>query len=195
MNHKTDKRLERSRIAIVNAYIKLLFKSESQDITVSDIIRESDYSKTAFYNNFGCKEELHSYVVQYVGDKLIRALLEQIGPENSSVIDFTPQVPPNHLLEAYNTVYENRNIYKALFKGFGLNGLEEVLNYVLSQLDFTPTKYLDDHVNQQLWSYCHIWEIMGHIVWWIMNDFSYTPEYIAKQHYVRWSTSIDYPGV
>lgn len=194
MNHKTDKRLERSRTAIVNAYIKLLFGAKDQDITVSDIIRESDYSKTAFYNNFGCKEELHTYVIQSVGDKLLRALLNHSNTSAPHMVDFIPQEQSNHLLAAYTTVYENRDIYRALFKGSGLLGLEEVLNYVLKQLDMTTAEYLADNVNQNLWKYTHIWEIMGHIVWWILNDFSYTPEYIARQHYERWSTSIDYPG-
>lgn len=188
---RTDKRVERSRSAIVNAYVRLLLKHKYEDISVTDIIRESDYSRTAFYNNFTCKEDLHEYIVKYVGDELLDALIKNSWTESLGNSQYTEQeleLSLQNLTAAYETVYEHSDIYRALYKGHGITGLEDVLNYMLDRqhnethIDITEKK----DVSSQLWKDAHLWEIMGHIVWWIQSDFSYSPEYIAKQYQKRW---------
>jgi AcrR family transcriptional regulator len=74
-----SKRQEKTRLAFMNALLRLLLKSGLDHITVTDIANEADYGRWTFYQYFESKEdvawatfvywmtELDSYLVAAVG--------------------------------------------------------------------------------------------------------------------------------
>src|SRR3954463_3394421 len=69
-----DKRIQRSKTALKETFIKLLFKKPFDQITISEIVRDANYNRGTFYANFGTKEDLLDEVIQVVLTEMINQI-------------------------------------------------------------------------------------------------------------------------
>lgn len=53
-----DRRTEKTRQAIIDAFVKLTNKSGYEKISVKDIIQEANVGRSTFYDHFETKDEL-----------------------------------------------------------------------------------------------------------------------------------------
>lgn len=188
-----DKRVERSRKAIEQAYIDLLQSKANHEITISDIITTAGYSKTAFYNSYTCKEDLLEQIYKQLAAELFETLKISSAESNSapslSGAEKTER-SIRHFIAPYETIYRNKQFYRVLYSSFGVLAIETIMNMVMEMQndDWVFTRTVPSHLNAALFGYSHLWDTMGCIAWWIRNDFQYSAEYMGKQQFMRLST-------
>lgn len=188
-----DKRVERSRKAIESAYINLLQTKDNHCITISDIINAAGYSKTAFYNNFSCKEDLLMEIYRLLATELFETLktssfeakkASSLAPEEKQKLTL------RHFIAPYETVYRNKDYYSVLYSQFGIHAVESIMNIVLDMqtADLIFANTVPEPLNAALFGYSHLWDTMGCIAWWLRHDFEYSPDYMGKQQFMRLSS-------
>lgn len=77
---KIDKRILRSRAAIMNAFESLLMRMPLADITVSAIAREAGIDRKTFYQHFGTVDGLLDAIAEDAVDRILNVVKEKIGP-------------------------------------------------------------------------------------------------------------------
>lgn len=56
-----DRRTEKTRQSIIDAFVKLTNKSGYEKVSVKDIIQEANIGRSTFYDHFETKDELARY--------------------------------------------------------------------------------------------------------------------------------------
>jgi len=192
----SKKKEYRSKRAISRALISLLASHTYHEITVQDIINESQYSKSTFYVHFLDKDDLLNYILSeevstYV-DCTTRRVIEN-NKQGVNLSDLSDQVFEG-ILEYFQHVYENRNLYKYIaskrIPGISLETLAE-RNFARVSTLFSlsaepPHETLD--VNLFLYQCCHTY--MHYVKYWISHDFAFSSKYMAEQASVFLKSSI-----
>lgn len=76
---RVDKRIVRSRAAIMQAFEKLLLEKPLADITVSAIAREAGIDRKTFYVHFGTVDGLLDAIAEDAVNQIVDAVDEKIG--------------------------------------------------------------------------------------------------------------------
>lgn len=69
-----DRRVEKTKLAIINALSQLMKKKEYQSITVENIIKKANVGRSTFYENFSNKDEVFDEIL----DSLIYHVFNEI---------------------------------------------------------------------------------------------------------------------
>lgn len=175
MEHKPDRRIQRTRQLLNGALVDLIKEKGFDAITIQDITERANLGRTTFYLHYPGKEELlldhHATMAEMVGMKqLTRA--ELLADE-----------PPTGLVTFLTLTADNRRFYEALINArtadLLLRGLrEQMMAYLESSLlvafpgvqPTMPMALLKPYlINAQL----------AFIDWWIRSDAPYTPHQLA----------------
>ena len=78
-----DRRIKKTRRAIVEAYLKLLLEKDAKKITVSEIARCADVDRKTFYLHFESVEGLIDYAYEEKYENLRKKLEEALKIEHS----------------------------------------------------------------------------------------------------------------
>lgn len=84
MEKPVDLRIQKTRMALTKAFLKLLGEKRYESITVNELCDEAWVRRATFYKHFGDKDEFFSYMVREMIDKHIQT----VGQENQSPRDF-----------------------------------------------------------------------------------------------------------
>lgn len=77
--------MERTRGAIVNAFIQLLSEKPVNKITVKDIVERCGVNRNTFYYHFHDIPDLAEQMMEEKADQLIQTTISPISPLNASV--------------------------------------------------------------------------------------------------------------
>ena len=171
-----DRRQQKTRQAIFNAFSNLLEKKSFGNITVQEIIDEANVGRSTFYAHFETKDSLLKAMCT---DIFQHVFSDDLGQENSHDFshaghDFEKEITHNldHLLD-------NRKNLKGLlscdsgenFMGYFKEYLEQTFPIFINELHYdVPSDYALNHV------VCSFSETVR---WWITSHEQYTPEQIA----------------
>lgn len=75
MKQKTDRRIQKTRLALKNAYIDLIEKYTDDQITVVMITQYADVNRATFYDHFSNKSDLLEEILCDVRDGLKEEIL------------------------------------------------------------------------------------------------------------------------
>lgn len=78
---KPDKRSQTTAVLITDAFKKCLLKKEYEQITITDIQRESTVSRSTFYRLFDCMDDVVAYLCSKTFD-IISAEIQHCGYQN-----------------------------------------------------------------------------------------------------------------
>lgn len=180
-----DRRVQKSKTAIVNSFIELAQNKEISKITITDIANRANVHRKTFYTNFGSIEEL----VAYIQDSILSEFNSLLQ------IEIT-----NSLLKKSNFTYlilqfidDHINVISMLYNNYDKNFIERIINNCKNNLEnlLPPVKEID---NDKLTSYATSFLIGGLITIiekWI-NDKSTAKEDIETIFRVFESLSIDF---
>lgn len=171
-----DRRQQKTRQAIFNAFSELLEKKSFGNITVQEIIDEANVGRSTFYAHFETKESLLKVmctdIFQHVFSDDLR---EERGHDFSHAgHDFEKEI--THIL--YH-LQENRKNLKGLlscdsgeiFMGYFKGYLQERFSAYIRQMHFAaPEEYV---LNMAVSSFAET------VRWWITGRNEYTPEQAA----------------
>ncbi|RLL44858.1 TetR family transcriptional regulator [Oceanobacillus piezotolerans] len=185
-----DKRVQRSKAAIKEAFITLLYQKTFEQITVSEIVKEANYNRGTFYANFETKDNLLNECIKDVLTEMVQQI--RVPYESMSKVNFHEMNSEDITLFHY--FKGNAKLYRLLlsdhirvdFRYQMAKAIEELFiaeyNYVMSEGTILDPKWL------------YIYRahgVAGLIIRWIEEDFSEEPEYMAKQIIELMVTSTD----
>lgn len=175
-----DRRTEKTRQSIIDAFVKLTNKSGYEKVSVKDIIQEANIGRSTFYDHFKTKDELARYICY--------SLFDHIFGENipiCSTHDFS-KTPPNTKNRITHILYHLRDkrqyyigILTYLHGSMFLRFMREYMQQYI-QISFTdveeyhlnniPEDFIRNHITNSL---------IGMIHWWLRGEMRKTPEEMA----------------
>ncbi|WP_249871682.1 TetR/AcrR family transcriptional regulator [Oceanobacillus saliphilus] len=175
----TDKRIQRSTQAIKASFINCLTKKPFQKVTVTEIIRESNYNRGTFYAHFESKEQL----LQEIIDDTLQEMIEQI---RVPYIKYT-EVHLSQLniedITLFKYFQDHADLYKLLLSNHIQVDFRYQLALAIEKLFIKEYEY--DISSKKLdlkWLYIYRSHgIAGMIIRWIEEDFQTPQNEMSKQ--------------
>lgn len=186
-----DRRTEKTKQSIIDAFVKLTNKTDYEKISVKDIILEANVGRSTFYDHFETKDELARYICY--------SLFEHIFGENVPVCsthDFS-QTPPdtkNRIAHILYHLRDKRQYYLGILKYLrGSVFLRFMREYMQRHIHISfkdvqeynhyniPEDFIRNHITNSL---------IGMIRWWLYNDMRQTPEEMADYFCTLMNTNL-----
>jgi len=175
----SDRRVRKSKEALREALLRLIPQKGYDAIRIQDIADEADTARVTFYRHYKDKDELLLDALEQVYLQLI-AQFEVIPPEERM------KNPPVALF--YRYIQENEALCRVLF---GHHGALMVVSHIRNYFANLIMVMVDQHTKEedrllplavmaQSAASAHV----GLAIWWLENDFPYTPEEMAQAS--RW---------
>ena len=166
-----DKRVVKTKRDIKDSFLKLLENKNYNDITIQDILNESNIARSTFYMHFESKEDILSSITEDIFEHISSSNLEK---ENHH--DFSNKKDFKHIfLHMLTHFYEDRNVLKAVFDNDSIIELIETNENIF---------LTNNNVPESLTKKIVTIDIMNIIKRWIKeDDFSSTPEDICNYFY------------
>lgn len=175
-----DRRMKKSREAILNAFIGLLSKKNYADITVGEIIDLADVGRATFYAHFETKEFLLKQLCAELFDHIFSV---ESGKQNSfnALCNLNADEPFLHLFKHIKN--NDNNIFRLLsssnneiFLEYFRRGAREV---VLTHLDEFKDKK-PEKLPQDFWVNHIVASLIETLRWWLENGIKQSPETITE---------------
>lgn len=175
-----DKRVQRSKDAIKQTCLDLLFHKPFDQITISEIVRIANYNRGTFYANFETKEDLLEEIIQDVLDEMVH----QIRHPYKSDIKVNLNQMPTEDITLFSYFKNNAKLYKMLLSDHIRVDFRYRMAKAIEELFIMEYVYeLDEgaHVDPK-WLYIfRAHGIAGFIIRWIEEGFKESPEYMSEQ--------------
>ncbi|MBR0374729.1 MAG: TetR/AcrR family transcriptional regulator [Mogibacterium sp.] len=187
----TDKRSLRSRNAIENALIRLLKTQPLESITVTSLISEAGYSRTAFYNNYMDIRDCLDCLINRHAEQFYNVLIEYGNRSISNIgepITYPGNVHELFFRAPYELVYSNKDFYSVLIllpEQYIFAFINNVLGRLNVEESFELKGFETENVNAELWLWSYVWDTIGRVIFWIKNGMIYSPEYMGRQQYLK----------
>lgn len=165
---KLDRRVVRTRKAIMEAFETLLETHRLDKITVSAIAREADIDRKTFYLHYGSIGDLVSLKLGEGIDRIVAALKEQgAGKEPSELVHIA--------LSEVNAIYtEHLSIYEKLAStvtvGMLLDQFDDIARFCLEYLGLDPDMVEDDELRMR--AQFHLAGGLSLYATWLQSDHS-----------------------
>jgi len=166
MNSKQDRRSQRTRNLLSEAFVELMREKGYSAITVNDLIERANIGRSTFYSHYRDKDDLFVHEL----DRVIEALTHQIPDQEE--IPFFPS------LGLFRHVGEEYELYKALVWTPGIELLIKHLQKSLSariEQGLQKTERGFDLPLPLLASFM-AGSFLSLLKWWLENKMIYSPD-------------------
>ena len=173
-----DRRQQKTRAAIIEAFTALLARKNFARITVQDIIDRANIGRTTFYAHFATRDDLLKEVCQEIFSHVF-----SLQPEREETHDFSRKTssPRSMITHILYHLAENRNNIAILtgngdlICGFFQQFFRELASRKLVQAQAwqelgIPEDFLISHISTSF---------TGMVQWWISNRLACSPEELA----------------
>lgn len=168
MNDKNDRRSQRTRQLISDAFVELLLEKGYEAMSIRDVIERANVGRSTFYSHFKDKEEL--FVSQL--DRLLEALSRHLPQEHVEQNPFFPS------LGLFQHIQEQQKLFRALSWTSGVDILTKHLQ-----------KSMSEKIEERLKSSGQTYEVpvpvmanflagsfLTLVKWWLDSKMVYSPE-------------------
>lgn len=176
-----DKRQEKTLNAIYDAFAKLINNKDYDEITIQDILDESNISRSTFYSHFKEKNDLLLSVSKHIFDHVFSHSLKEEKTHDFSKEDIFDY---KHLI---THIYYHIQDEKVLIKGIlSSNGNQVFLDefkshlYVLADSYFNNYPYKNQDIPLKLTKDLLVGNFITILKYWMNNDFKETPEQVSE---------------
>ncbi|RDW20302.1 TetR family transcriptional regulator [Oceanobacillus arenosus] len=175
-----DKRIQRSKTAIKQTFLTLLYQKSFDHITISEIAEQANYNRGTFYANFETKENLLDEIIQDVLNDMIIQIrnpykaMEKVNMEELQTENIT----------LFTYFIENAALFKLMLSDHIRVDFRYKMAKAIEELFITEYEYEleEGSTLDPKWLYIYRSHgIAGLIIRWIEEGFSASPEYMAKQ--------------
>jgi AcrR family transcriptional regulator len=80
--HRTDRRVDRTRAALMRAFVDLMFSQDLETITVAGIVERANVGRSTFYTHFRGRQDILKASLEFPSLPLARAATEDVGAES-----------------------------------------------------------------------------------------------------------------
>lgn len=171
---------KRARLAFYDAFLDLLAEKAYEDIPVSEIVFFSGYSRSAFYANFLDKDDMLAQMLDYYVLTYVHSTYDTYR-DRPSEIKSSLYLP---MLHTFKKACEEKKFYHLLFAGripdCDLNSFNHRTEaYFRRAFDVCYGDWSSDFDWDMYW-FINGMKIFNFIIYWDMNDWKWSPEYMAK---------------
>ena len=157
-----DRRVAKTRKAIMQAFYTLLDEKKYNDITIQDIINEADIGRSTFYAHFETKDELlHTMcaeLFEHVFSGGFKGAAAHDIPEGTDPLAFRIYHIFEHLYDNKKEIvrimrFDSSEIYKQYLRGFLEDLFKDRVNEVCSDApkDFVMKQLTDSFISALEW--------------------------------------------
>lgn len=175
-----DRRQQKTRDAIFNAFSRLLSQKSFSKITVQEIIDAANVGRTTFYAHFETKDDLLREMCTEIFEHVFSDTLHAENTHDFSLSVEKPDALITHIL--YHLRDNKKNILGVLSCESGelfLRFFRQYLNKTLvcrmveggKPNSDIPKEFLIDHISGSF---------VGMVQWWIKNGLKQSPEEMTK---------------
>ena len=174
MIDKNDRRSQRTRQALGDAFVELLMERGYDAISIKDMIERANVGRSTFYSHYADKDEL--FVSQL--DRLMELLSQHIPQAYTEGNPFFPS------LGLFQHIKQQQKLYRILAWGSGVDVLTKHLQ-----------KSMTEKIEQRLLSSGQIYEVpipilanflagsfLSLVKWWLDNKLTYSPEHMDEMY-------------
>ena len=171
-----DRRQQKTRQSVFEAFARLLERKTYANITVQDIIDEANIGRSTFYSHFETKDELLKALCTEIFDHVFAKEVAKEKTHDFSRNSYDIKAEITHIL--YHLQDSKRYIKRILscesgemFMRYFKEHLTPVFGGELKKhMSDIPTGYLLNHM---------VCDFAESVRWWMTND-AYTPEEISR---------------
>lgn len=175
-----DLRIMKTREKLFNAYLLLIKKKPTEDITIQELTMSANVNRVTFYKHFQNLTNFQDALIEHH----ILALYAFLKPLNHQ--PYSQGFEYEALVELLTYIKEHADVYKVLFTSPNLPHFNrELLAYFnkkiikhtneLAKFDFPGTG-----VEQDIVAWYGVSALFGTTIMWLQSDFPYSPEQIAQ---------------
>lgn len=176
-----DRRVQKTRDAIFEAFNRLLKKKSYSKITIQQIIDEANIGRTTFYAHFETKDELLKGMCNEILNTGFVDSRNSVHTHNADLKSDTPEARIAHMLYHLKDnkkmvvgmlTCESRDLFLKYFKEY-LNSF--ACDYLIEELkpnsNKVPQDFLINHISGSL---------VNTVQWWINGKMTTSPEKTAE---------------
>ena len=176
-----DKRIEKTKTAIYDAFKATLDRKPYADITIQDILDESKISRSTFYSHFKTKEEVLKSLCSSIFRHVFSHSLEEEKSHDfskSSIFDY------KHLItHIFYHIHDNHEIIDAIFKSESKDVFLNEMRYEIK--DFANAMVANHYIKEKsipsdLRSRGMVESFIITLEYWINNLYKETPELLTE---------------
>ncbi|WP_046234701.1 TetR/AcrR family transcriptional regulator [Paenibacillus algorifonticola] len=174
---KVDRRITRTKEAILQSFITLVSEKDFESITINDIADRANINRGTVYFHFDDKYDLLNKCIDENLNKMISATTE------TNASGETVDLIKSSFLPVMNYFAENHRFYASMLANKGIPAFRErMLELVTSHIKL----HIDMGGNNQNYSKELVTQFMGSafvgvIEWWILNNMPQSPIEVADQ--------------
>ena len=180
MDH--DKRIPRSQKEIYGAFLELIEKKGFEEITTTDIIVASGYSRGTFYAYFEDKYDLANKVLENEIHNFVDIIAGTIKRRKRIVIEPGVYEP---VYQLFLHVNEHHRLYKLILEskipGYTLDQFVVALNERFKKEVDVELNQWPDGFSKDFYTYVNTYTFIIYIKYWGMHDFELSVDYMAEQ--------------
>ena len=174
MNDKNDRRSQRTRQALGDAFVELLMEKGYDAISIKDIIERANVGRSTFYSHYADKDEL------FVGqlDRLMDLLSQHVPQVHLEENPFFPS------LGLFQHIKQQQKLYRILTWGSGVDVLTKHLQ-----------KSMTEKIEERLLANGKTYDVpvpvianflagsfLSLVKWWLDNKMKYSPEQMDEMY-------------
>ncbi|MFD1851743.1 TetR/AcrR family transcriptional regulator [Oceanobacillus bengalensis] len=173
-----DRRVIKTKNIFHQTLLKLLKEKNLESISVSEICKIANVNRGTFYLHYDQKENLfEEYFMEVMKD------LEKSYHGPYQDLSIQPHEIDPSSLRIFHHVKKYSDFYKIVFSNkASLSYYYLFYNKVKILLEEVLTMYKDDKLNIPLYSAYQANAVIGMIIQWVSNDFSYSLDYMNEQY-------------
>ncbi|RPK01482.1 TetR/AcrR family transcriptional regulator [Priestia endophytica] len=181
---KVDRRVTKTRKAILSAYLSLLQTKGVHAISVSDITEKADINRATFYAHYEDKQNLQEQIIKEILDDLEEAIEKDISKEEQN--NFTLTTLEGIFIRMLENIYSHKEFYTVMLGNNGpsifVDDLQHIIcKYTTKGLVTVHADKIDLIVPEAIYLSYVTSAQFGVIKYWIKNHYSETPLFMAQQ--------------
>ncbi|MED4074465.1 TetR/AcrR family transcriptional regulator [Priestia endophytica] len=181
---KVDRRVTKTRKAILSAYLSLLQTKGVHAISVSDITEKADINRATFYAHYEDKQNLQEQIIKEILDDLEEAIEKDISKEEQN--NFTLTTLEGIFIRMLENIYKHKEFYTVMLGNNGpsifVDDLQHIIcKYTTKGLVTVHADKIDLIVPEAIYLSYVTSAQFGVIKYWIKNHYSETPLFMAQQ--------------
>lgn len=190
---KVDRRIQRTRQALQNAFLELTREKEYDDISVEEITERANVGRATFYLHYTDKEdlllqhfsEMANDTVQLISQIPFSEWLPSFDSFKGSSNADEPLLP---LVMVFQHIKDYSDFYRALLKSENSSRIvdrirlisnENIVKFARSKMDNDPIPVLYEVPIEFLAAFFS-GALLSSLVWWMEEDMKHSPEDMAR---------------
>lgn len=170
-----DRRVEKTKNAIMDAYFQLLISGKKERVTITQIAHKANIDRKTFYLHYSCTEDIvKDFAVDKIGELKEMLIKENFSKDSFSILRFFELL--NQIVERNINIFHFISLNKAY--AYFFDQIKEMLIDIVAEL---YRDYFDfSEINLKLYADFYIAGIISVYMRWILEDFPIPIQEIAQ---------------